>query len=67
MIIRLAHAIPSVIDCDRVGVWLTEPDRSMAKVGATYGFDHDFHSELSTIGYSSPLCRPSLLRSSATI
>jgi diguanylate cyclase (GGDEF)-like protein len=54
MVFRLAHAIPSVINCDRVCVWLTEPGNSVANVGATYGFDHDVDSELRTLDIPLP-------------
>jgi diguanylate cyclase (GGDEF)-like protein len=46
MVLRLAHAIPSVINCDRVCVWLSEAGNSVANVSATYGFDHDVETEL---------------------
>ena len=31
MILRLAHAVPSVVDCDRVAIWVTEPDGPSAR------------------------------------
>jgi diguanylate cyclase (GGDEF)-like protein len=36
---RLARAVPSVIDCDRVVVSLIDPASQIARVQATYGFD----------------------------
>jgi hypothetical protein len=46
MMLRLAQAVPSVIDCDRVAICLTEPDSDVATVSATYGFDRATDVEL---------------------
>jgi diguanylate cyclase (GGDEF)-like protein len=46
MLRRLAHAIPSVINCDRVAIWLIEPGSEAARAAATFGFDHCAQSEL---------------------
>ena len=47
MILRLAHAVPSVVDCDRVAIWVTERDGPAAKMSASYGYDGAFCAELS--------------------
>ncbi len=39
MVSRIAHAVPSVIDCDRVVVWLVESGESFGRAAATFGFD----------------------------
>ncbi len=39
MVERVARAIPSVVTCDRVIVWLIEPGESIGRVAATFGFD----------------------------
>jgi diguanylate cyclase (GGDEF)-like protein len=39
LVIRLARAVPSVIDCDRVLISLSDPGGGTARVHATYGFD----------------------------
>jgi diguanylate cyclase (GGDEF)-like protein len=49
MIVRLARAVPSVIDCDRVAVSLTDSDSNIARVGATHGFDHATDAELRSL------------------
>jgi len=54
MVLRLAHAIPSIIDCDRVVVWLTEPDSEVAHVSATSGFGHDAEIELRSLDIALP-------------
>jgi len=46
MVFRLARAVPSVIDCDRVAVWLLPPGSTVAEVSATYGFDPDTEARL---------------------
>jgi len=48
MMLRLAHAVPSVIDCDRVVIWVTAPDSQMATMSASYGYDEEFCSKLSS-------------------
>ena len=47
MILGLAHAVPSVVDCDRVAIWVTERDGPAAKMSASYGYDDAFCAELS--------------------
>ncbi len=47
MILRLANAVPSVVDCDRVAIWVTERDGSKAKMSASYGYGVAFRAELS--------------------
>ncbi len=49
MVLRLAHATPSIISCDRVCVSLTEIGGAMAKVRATYGFDHESDAVLRSL------------------
>ncbi len=39
MVSRIARAVPSVIDCDRVVVWLIEPGDAFGMAAATFGFD----------------------------
>ena len=48
-VLRLARAVPSVIDCDRVAVWLTEPGNEISQLSATYGFDHATEAELRSL------------------
>jgi hypothetical protein len=31
MILRLGHAVPSVVDCDRVAIWVTDPRRPVGQ------------------------------------
>ena len=47
MILRLANAVPSVIDCDRVAIWATDLEGPTAKMSASYGYDDAFCAELS--------------------
>ena len=47
MILRLAYAVPSVVDCDRVAIWLTERDNPKAKMNASYGYGDAFCAEMS--------------------
>jgi diguanylate cyclase (GGDEF)-like protein len=47
MILRLAHAVPSVVDCDRVAIWVTDPSGLNATMGASHGYGDAFRSELS--------------------
>jgi diguanylate cyclase (GGDEF)-like protein len=55
MIVRLAHATPSVIGCDRVCVSLRELDEATAKVRATFGFDPDIDAVLRSLEVALPL------------
>jgi diguanylate cyclase (GGDEF)-like protein len=36
---RIADAVPAIVNCDRVIVWLIEPGDTFGTVSATYGFD----------------------------
>jgi diguanylate cyclase (GGDEF)-like protein len=54
MIVRLAHATPSIINCDRVCVSLTEVGRAIAKVSATYGFDCESDAVLRSLEILAP-------------
>ena len=47
MILRLAHAVPSVVDCDRVAIWVTDANGPTAKMSASYGYGETFCAELS--------------------
>jgi diguanylate cyclase (GGDEF)-like protein len=47
MILRLAHVVTSVVDCDRVAIWVTERDDPKATMCASYGYDDAFCAELS--------------------
>jgi diguanylate cyclase (GGDEF)-like protein len=47
MILRLANAVPSVIDCDRVAIWVTDLEGPTAKMSASYGYGDAFCAELS--------------------
>ena len=47
MILRLVHAVPSVVDCDRVAIWVTDPDGLSAKMSASFGYDGAFCAESS--------------------
>ena len=57
MLGRLARAVPSVIDCDRVLVLLTDPARHTFRVQATYGFDHGTEVDLRRLEIPAPLQR----------
>jgi diguanylate cyclase (GGDEF)-like protein len=46
MLLRLAHAIPKIVNCDRVALFLTESDTKIAKMSASFGFDHESEAEL---------------------
>jgi diguanylate cyclase (GGDEF)-like protein len=46
---RLAQAVPSVVDCDRVVILLVEPGGAAGRVHATYGFDHATDTELRSL------------------
>jgi diguanylate cyclase (GGDEF)-like protein len=49
MVRRIAHAVPSIIDCDRAIVWLIEPGENSGTVSATFGFDSATDAELYTL------------------
>jgi len=49
MVRRIAHAVPSIIDCDRAIVWLIEPGENVGTVSATFGFDSVTEAALHTL------------------
>jgi diguanylate cyclase (GGDEF)-like protein len=49
MVQRLAHAVPAIVNCDRVIVWLIEPGESFGKVCATFGFDRATEVKLNSV------------------
>ena len=54
MVRRIAHAVPSIIDCDRAIVWLIEPGENCGTVSATFGFDSATDAELYTLVVAIP-------------
>jgi hypothetical protein len=58
MVLRLARAVPSVIDCDRVAIWLTDHDGAAARLSATYGFAPGTDAGLRTLAITVPLPLP---------
>jgi diguanylate cyclase (GGDEF)-like protein len=49
MALRLARAVPSVVDCDRVVVCLTDPHTHTSRVHAACGFDSVSEAELRSL------------------
>src|SRR5262249_8291171 len=41
---RLADAVPAVVDCDRVSVWVWDPDAEALKCLATSGVEFEEHT-----------------------
>jgi diguanylate cyclase (GGDEF)-like protein len=54
MVRRIAHAVPAIVSCDRVVVWIIEPGEKIGKVSATFGFDPATEAELRTISVRVP-------------
>jgi diguanylate cyclase (GGDEF)-like protein len=46
---RLARAIPSIVNCDRASVWLSEPGGRTGRVSAMVGFDPLAEAELRSL------------------
>jgi diguanylate cyclase (GGDEF)-like protein len=54
MMRRVAHAVPAIVSCDRVAVWLIEPGGEIGKVSATFGFDPATEAKLRSIAVPVP-------------
>jgi diguanylate cyclase (GGDEF)-like protein len=57
MALRLARAVPSVLDCDRVLVCLTDAGSVTAQVRASFGFDHATEMALRSLQIHAPLAK----------
>jgi diguanylate cyclase (GGDEF)-like protein len=51
---RIAQAVPFVVNCDRVVVWLIEPGDSFGRAVATHGFDRATEAEWHTLTVAIP-------------
>jgi diguanylate cyclase (GGDEF)-like protein len=54
MVRRIAHAVPAIVSCDRVVVWIIEPGEKIGKVSATFGFDPATEAQLRSISLEVP-------------
>ncbi len=46
---RIAHAVPSIVPCDRVVLWLVDSEDLPSRIAATYGFDEDTEAKLQAL------------------
>jgi diguanylate cyclase (GGDEF)-like protein len=60
LVIRIAHAVPSIVPCDRVMLWLVDAPHLPARVVATFGFDDDTESALHALEVTAQPSRFSL-------
>jgi hypothetical protein len=68
MILRLTHAIPSIVGCDRVAVWLTAAGAKRGKVSACFGFNRATELQLGAFALSAPSFSPDkVLRHELTV
>ena len=54
MATRIAQAVPFVVNCDRVVVWLIDPGDSFGRAVATYGFGRATEAEWRTLTVAIP-------------